>query len=726
MIDRLAKEFIQSMEEGKAIELIRAVRSSGFYNIGITLATFFEKLFPHSFDIKDEYAFSAVNSGNHGKAYDLFQNVLSMRGLTEDKAKKIIHNQHLCVDPISSRYSYYNPGKIRHLISRLNEVPRLFPQVTLTITSCKRLDLFEKTVNSFVNCCEDINLIDRWICVDDNSSPEDRNRMETMYPFFEFYLKTPAEKGHPQSMNIIRKLVETPYIFHMEDDWMFFCKRNYITDLMDVIGQNWRLMQCLVNKNYGETSTDIGIVGGEFGRTDKGIRYYTHEMVTTEESKIKWHAKNGVGFNCNYWPHFSFRPSLFRTRIFHELGEFNETVSHFEMDYAGRYVNKGWQSAFLESVYCLHIGRLTSERSDTNKPNAYQLNGEAQFEGKETQTIGVAPKTLCQTHFGDLKTFVINLDRREDRWVDFTKNAKGIEFLNYHRYSAIDGCQLISTPQLHRIFDGNDYNMRSGMVGCAMSHIKLYVELLNSDDDAYCILEDDLEFAPDFREKFTHMYNKVRLFDWDIVYLGHHLFKDHITADSYDKTKMPKIEKWSCQMSFSRSMGGTGGYVISKKGAQRMLDFINTTGMTNGIDTVQQKAADLLNIFYITPHLIYSECFRGDNNPDTDIQYNYESLTISVKERLNTELSFYEGKAVQIYNSESAFEIVKNAADLEIHYYEDEDPVVINQLEKECVHPCYTLDDKVLIVVPGGHNERYFNRLCKNGKFNILDALQTK
>ena len=42
--------------------------------------------------------------------------------------------------------------------------------ITFTITSCKRFDLFEKTMNSFLNCCIDIERIDKWLCVDQNTT----------------------------------------------------------------------------------------------------------------------------------------------------------------------------------------------------------------------------------------------------------------------------------------------------------------------------------------------------------------------------------------------------------------------------------------------------------------------------------------------------------------------------------------------------------------------------
>jgi len=49
--------------------------------------------------------------------------------------------------------------------------------VTLSITSCKRLHLFEKTVKSFYANCEDNSSISHVYYFDDSSSDEDRLKM---------------------------------------------------------------------------------------------------------------------------------------------------------------------------------------------------------------------------------------------------------------------------------------------------------------------------------------------------------------------------------------------------------------------------------------------------------------------------------------------------------------------------------------------------------------------
>ena len=56
-------------------------------------------------------------------------------------------------------------------------------KIFLSFTTCKRYDLFQQTINSLINHCTDIKQIDYWFCVDDNSSLQDRQYMQKLYPW---------------------------------------------------------------------------------------------------------------------------------------------------------------------------------------------------------------------------------------------------------------------------------------------------------------------------------------------------------------------------------------------------------------------------------------------------------------------------------------------------------------------------------------------------------------
>ena len=716
-MESFVKNFLDNPNESNGSIIVNILRIAKIYNTAILIGQFISNMYPDNIYIKAEIAINAFYSKQYKLAYDLYSKLLESPGLTEKDSFSFGLNRNFSINYIADDYIGYDEEIVKEILER---PPRPIPLVTFSITTCKRFDLFEKTMNSFLKCCTDRDKIDKWLCVDDNSSIEDREKMKEKYPFFTFYLKSQEEKGHPQSMNIIRNLVKTEYIFHMEDDWKYFYPKKYITECMGVLGASTNIGQCLINRNYAETSDNINIVGGIMRYTKTGIRFYEHEYTPNEESRRKFTEKYNSSVNCSYWPHFSFRPSLLRKSVLDSLGPYNESVSHFEMEYSYRYVNKGFISVFLDGIYCLHTGRLTSQRNDKSIPNAYDLNGESQFFGKEEKQLPIRMKLDLDT-----KAFVVNLDRRSDRLEEFNK----IVPIDYDKFSAIDGKELEPTVQLQQIFEHNDYNMRVGLVGCALSHIKLLIELVKSDKyDKFIIMEDDITFVPNFNDKLTHVMNNSKKIEWDIIYLGHSLREEFKTDDCFDKEKLPVLEKWNTNLSLRKSMGGFFGYIINKQGASKILKYIEDNGMTNGIDTVQQKAIDLygINTYYCYPHLIYTDCVMPGNNVNSDIQREFDSLTIPYDKRIEMEKDFYgNDNVVEIDTEENLQLYFTQPKDQlkDVVFYTPKDAIFFTKNAECFMFINKYFIEKTLVMVLKDGKDRYFSRLKKNDVYNIDDAI---
>ncbi len=248
----------------------------------------------------------------------------------------------------------------------------------ITFTTCKRLDLFQQTVNSIINMWRDVESIDYWFCVDDNSSEEDRQQMRSMYPWIQYYMKTNDEKGHRPSMNIIwDKLNELKpqYWIHMEDDFLFHTPDSYINKSIHMMTESqvngYNVRQILYNRNYGETIQDYKIQGHKLIRNNN-----QDECIAIHDHKIGIFSYG----NSHYWPHYSFRPSLIDVNAILILGNYDSENQFFEMDYASRWNSFGFLSGFYNRITNRHIGRLTSERHDKTISNAYELNNEHQFQ----------------------------------------------------------------------------------------------------------------------------------------------------------------------------------------------------------------------------------------------------------------------------------------------------------------------------------------------------------
>ncbi len=269
-------------------------------------------------------------------------------------------------------------------------------RVMLTVTTCKRFDLFEQTVNSILHFWKDLDQVDFFYCVDDNSSDEDRLKMQSQYPFFTYHMKSKEEKGHRESMNIIwNKVAEVKpeYWIHMEDDWLYFKKENYVTRAIAALEkyENIGIHQIVFNREYGLMMHDME-------------RVNVVPLGPKEDGLVLHEKKDGVqGPNCAYWPHYSLQPSVCRASKIIELGDYNSPNNFFERDYADKYHAVGYKTAFFDSIYSLHIGKQHWEKDGKN---AYALNQVDQLAGsnKSSETsIEISVTELNEPLEGSMK-----------------------------------------------------------------------------------------------------------------------------------------------------------------------------------------------------------------------------------------------------------------------------------------------------------------------------------
>ena len=245
--------------------------------------------------------------------------------------------------------------------------------------------------------------------------------------------------------------------------------------------------------------------------------------------------------------------------------------------------------------------------------------------------------------------FIINLDRRPDRLQKFEQMNKPELTFNCQRFPAIDGQKLTPNTRILKLFETGDYKYRKNILGCALSHLQLWFIMLNVPDNViFLILEDDVQLNKNFYHKLNYLMNTyLKNNDWEVVFLGHHLYPKYREEKEYNLDAVPTVRKWYKSEAVMKSMGGTGGYLINKKGAQHLLELIRQQGMPFAVDWVMFKNAkedenDVsgLNIYYSSPHLIFSACFDGNNKVDSDIQFDFSNLYQDINTRLINNINF--------------------------------------------------------------------------------------
>lgn len=479
--------------------------------------------------------------------------------------------------------------------------------VFLSITTCKRLDLFKQTMNSILNTWTDLNKVDYFFCVDDCSSEKDRAYMQTTYPFFKFYLKREHENGHRASMNIIWKNIKKmkpKFWIHLEDDWLFFKRDEYVSKGMRLLEQHRpdNIHQILFNRNYAEKYDEWFINGGELIAPGV-VKHIKSDKIT--------------GLTCAYWPHYSFRPSIVNVDTILSLGNFNSPNNFFERDYANRYFARGYFSAFFNGISCTHIGKLTSDKTGTN---AYTLNNKPQFNELEKQEKKETPSNKLQKK-------IINLEKRTDRKETMIKLFTKHRIEDYEFVKGIDGATLKLTQDIYYLFKNNDFESRVGFIGCALSHYALWKQLVTSDQDKYLIFEDDVQIEPGFNDKLEQIQK-------DITNTTDFLFLGSSTQPSKESSKRDVLTNGllTAPLSMSDYIGGFFGYIITKAGAIKMLDFISKSGIQHGIDYLV-KVVPGLNCLTAHPHIVFSDVvYCGSANQDSNIQlnldcFNFEEIT---------------------------------------------------------------------------------------------------
>jgi GR25 family glycosyltransferase involved in LPS biosynthesis len=536
--------------------------------------------------------------------------------------------------------------------------------VFISFTTCKRLDLFKQTLGSILNHWLDKEKIDYWFCVDDNSSKKDREFMQSTFPWIKYHMKSESEKGHRESMNIIwKKLNELKpkYWIHMEDDFLFYTKRNYVEDSIKVL-EKYRdtknVHQVLFNRNYSEVI--------EHTSTKGHVVLPTVDCIPEIPIVLHNHnTKDNFSFqNCCYWPDYSFRPSMIDVDTILKLGNYDTENQFFELDYANKWYNAGHRIAFFNMICCRHIGRLTSDRHDKTKPNSYELNNTSQFnldkshESHTSHTSNINYESCdFDTHTNEIVTNesirksysppikvntssvikVVNLKHRDDRKKIIVNKLKesGFSDTEYEIIEAVYGNDLAISPtsELFKMFEDNDFGSRCGFIGCALSHYGLWMELLkDTANEYYIIMEDDVILCNGYNEQILKLesHSKSR----DILFHGYTMFKNNriVNKDKYDYSSVNNETCISVHpLKTEFYVGGIFGYSINKNGAKKMIDYIHKNGIKHGIDYVM-KIVNTVNCYETQPNLCISPWHEDDMNYDTDIQRCGNCIDFSIYE----------------------------------------------------------------------------------------------
>jgi GR25 family glycosyltransferase involved in LPS biosynthesis len=227
--------------------------------------------------------------------------------------------------------------------------------------------------------------------------------------------------------------------------------------------------------------------------------------------------------------------------------------------------------------------------------------------------------------------FVLNLDRRKDRLEGFLNRAREAGIVEVERVAAVDGKELVPSPEIRHLFRRNDFAYRRGVLGCALSHYRLWQRIAASSaaDGFVAIFEDDACFRPDFLERWTGENARWLPSACNLVYLGGLALPEQVreVREKHGSHHFPELDDYTVEVLNPcfirpRQMGFCAyAYLLRPSAARLLCDSAERGGIQRAIDGFLTDHWHCLQIASSLPLLCW--CPRGD---DTDIQLDFETL----------------------------------------------------------------------------------------------------
>lgn len=206
----------------------------------------------------------------------------------------------------------------------------MYDDVTMVLTSCNRLDLLEKTINSISK--ETLDKIPTKILVDDSADSkcfsELRQQNENGYLIGWILLLNEVKLGQAASIDRAYSEVKTKYVFHCEDDWCF-TDSDFIDRSLPILEKYDNVLQVTFRNDSPHPVCDE-----------------IYEDGTDSEFEVLIPGYNG-------WPGFTYNPNIFRFSAYEEI---KPIVGKSERDVGLIYKDKELFTVALTKRVVNHIG----------------------------------------------------------------------------------------------------------------------------------------------------------------------------------------------------------------------------------------------------------------------------------------------------------------------------------------------------------------------------------
>jgi glycosyl transferase family 25 len=212
-----------------------------------------------------------------------------------------------------------------------------------------------------------------------------------------------------------------------------------------------------------------------------------------------------------------------------------------------------------------------------------------------------------------MKKYVINLKRRPDRLQNF-KNRFGDFANDIEVVYGFDGKNSKEETNQEQELMKKCFNINLGEIGCALSHFKIYKDIINNNYDYGMIFEDDAIPTDNFANKLKLVLDDAPN-NYDILYIGGRFAPNFtmqpVCMDKISNNIMKHNDNY-VPMDHDRT---THAYIVSKRAAQKLLNIFNNYNLNFPIDhfIIAVMKHEKINIYNSNPLLCHSP-WTGDSD----------------------------------------------------------------------------------------------------------------
>lgn len=309
----------------------------------------------------DEAAVSAYWLGDQLTSFALAMHLLDNDLLPENERLRVETNRDYAAPAVAAHTTKYPRAIVEQMVAARSA--RESAQVsdtsttdtTLTIGGCKSPELFEQTMNSFLNCCQDRHRIQQFVWVDDSTSDEDRERILALYPFLEL-IPVGSDKQHitPSKKLLLAEVATTRYRLHIQDNWEFLVAADYIGRAANILQIETDVVQVAFNRNHAQVLTDRTRSKNAILKKhpDTGKRYFLDEpSAPIRQDNFLHHHRVRLPDDSEY-AQFVVTPSLIDMKKVNDLGLFDEERRSHEEVLDRGLITYGYKAAFFDMIVC--------------------------------------------------------------------------------------------------------------------------------------------------------------------------------------------------------------------------------------------------------------------------------------------------------------------------------------------------------------------------------------